>query len=567
MSLPIFFIISAIIFLTPIILYRNLLDKKKRELKFLKEKEKYNELKINALLEIKNQIDYTLDLEKIFESVLLSFNDAFPYSAISALSIKNQLGIFKTQTKDVVSNEFVQHIKDCMKKVLFDDANIPPLSNDLIEEKIDGVPLDDRVDSHLGSFFSAPIIINHQHAGIIAISSTKEQAFTENQLDLIRSVCEFLSSVLTKFAIGLEVEKNKTKTMIENFTDGIFIVDTASNVNYINKAARDFLKLDKQNLKITDILSGLPNTYDFKDKILGVINRNQIFEEKDVQIDEKTFIIKIRPVHETENQKVIGAEILLQDITLEKTIARMKDDFTNVMVHELRSPLTAIKASSELLISPADLTDDERKRMMRLIYDASDKMIYEVSKILDAAKLDSGLFNIKKMPSDLTKIITDRVNIFQASADEKGIKIQTELDPNITTFSFDGVQVTQVINNLLSNSLKFTPLGGTITVKTQKTPSDITVSVSDTGVGIPKEKQHLLFTKYSQVEGGGGKMGTGLGLYVVKGVVERHGGRIHLESNPGEGTTISFTLPFEHSETPMESSTPGIVLRPHSMNN
>ncbi len=185
--------------------------------------------------------------------------------------------------------------------------------------------------------------------------------------------------------------------------------------------------------------------------------------------------------------------------------------------------------------------------------------------------MDAGLFAIRKTPSDIKKLITDRVAIFTQAAAEKSITLAVNLDPALPNFSFDPIRIDEVVNNLISNSLKFTPNGGTITIKALNDAANVTVSVSDTGGGIPKEKQHLLFSKYVQAPSGGEHQGTGLGLYVVKGVTEAHGGKVILESNDGkslpagrQGTTISFTLPLSDSKIAMPTSLP---TPPHPMSN
>jgi len=245
----------------------------------------------------------------------------------------------------------------------------------------------------------------------------------------------------------------------------------------------------------------------------------------------------------------------------------MKEDFTNVMVHELRSPLTAIKASSELLIAPpGPLSEEEKNKIIGMIAEQARKMLDEVALILDAAKLEAGLFTIQKIPSDLKRVIAERVQIFQAAAHEKFITVDMTIDPSIPTFSFDPIHVGQVINNLISNSLKFTSSGGTIRITAKPAIGSVVISVSDTGAGIPKDKQHLLFSKFTQLSGAQhGSVGTGLGLYIVKGVVEAHGGTVSLESEEGRGTTITVTLPMDTAnKTTAESGQPTTLLTEHN---
>ncbi len=187
-------------------------------------------------------------------------------------------------------------------------------------------------------------------------------------------------------------------------------------------------------------------------------------------------------------------------------------------------------------------------------------MLDEVALILDAAKLEAGLFTIQKIPGDLKQLIGERVQIFQAQAHEKFINLLVEVDPSIPTFNFDPIHIGQVVNNLLSNALKFTSSGGSIKISAKPAIGSVIVSVSDTGAGIPKEKQHLLFSKFTQLSGADhGSVGTGLGLYIVKGVVEAHNGTVSLESEEGHGTTITFTLPLNDAKKTAADENPGLI--------
>lgn len=239
---------------------------------------------------------------------------------------------------------------------------------------------------------------------------------------------------------------------------------------------------------------------------------------------------------------------------------QVRDEYIHMIVHELRAPLTAIADSAKLISTYGDtLNKNERKKLLQLIDEQSKKMLEEVSSLLDAAKLASGKFTVDKTPGDIKQAIAQTVRLFSSQAKLKHIQLIAHIDKAVPhKILFDQLRMPQILNNLISNSLKFTPEQGKITITAQK-PQDHTVrlTVSDTGIGIPKEKQGELFSKFVQVSHPNGAphpldksqshslAGTGLGLYIVKGMVEAHGGKIELESEVGKGTNISFTLPIE----------------------
>lgn len=229
-----------------------------------------------------------------------------------------------------------------------------------------------------------------------------------------------------------------------------------------------------------------------------------------------------------------------------------KEDVFHMMVHELRAPLSAIKVASELILnSPTPLSQDEQTKMLRIIEDQSKKLLEQVSSLLDLAKIQASQFTVQKTPTNLSKLIQDVTTVFLPQAEIKKISLATNLDNNLPNVMADQLRISQALNNLISNSLKFTPSGGKVTINVvQKESNYIEISVSDTGIGIEKGKQKSLFTKFYQVldnNNGSNQQGSGLGLYITKHIIEAHGGKINLTSLPGKGTTISFTIPLENS--------------------
>jgi signal transduction histidine kinase len=522
-------------------------------------KQKQRLYEITILKEIQDRIGYSLDVEKVIDVITSSLDGLLRYSAASAIIVKNENLLFKTHLQEAVNRSFIESVKTSMLHSIGVLLQTSPGSE--VQENIAGAPFDDLSQEKIQSFFHIPLIVNDRVVGLMNISSTKPNQYTEEEMTMLYKIADLASQALSRLENILSVEKGKLMAMIGSLADGVFMVDINSQLTVINNAAKEFLHVEKENPSTLDILSSLPNSYNFGAKIQKAINHKRVIEEKEMPVGEKVFQIFITPVFDvsvTTEKKVIGVSVLLHDITLEKSIAQMKEDFTNVMVHELRSPLTAIKASTDLLLSGEpgatddkknELTAEERHKLNSLISQQSRKMLDEIAFILDAAKLEAGLFTLQKTSGDLKALIESKATFFSAVAHEKFVNLSLAIDPSLPSFSFDQAHVGQVVNNLISNSLKFTPSGGTIKISAKPAIGNVVVSVSDTGVGIPKEKQSLLFSKFGQFNSAHGTNGTGLGLYIVKGIVEAHGGTVKLESEEGKGTTITFTLPLEETKT------------------
>ncbi len=551
-------IVATIVFGVVAIFFSMKEEKAIQKLVENEKKQKQRLYEITMLKEVQDRIGYSLNVEKVVDVITGSLDTLLSYSTVSALILDNDKFIFKTHIKEGVSKNYLENIKTSMQNSFraMEGNSIP----DRIEPNISGVAVDDLNHAGPSSFFHIPLIINDRVVALMNVASTKENLYSEEEMTTLYKIAAMASETLSRLENILQLEKGKLMAMIGSLADGLFMVDVNGQLNVINDAAKDFLDIPKENPTTIDLLSALPNTYDFSAKIQRAINHKRVIEEKEVNIDEKVFQIFITPVFDesiTTERKVIGASVLLHDITLEKSVAKMKEDFTNIMVHELRSPLTAIKASSELLMNPpAPLADEEKNKIIGLISGQSRKMLDEVSLILDAAKLEAGLFTISKIPGDMKKLIQERIAVFAPQAHERFINLDVDIDPSIPSFKFDPIHIGQVVNNLISNSLKFTSSGGTVKLTAKPAIGSVVVSVSDTGAGIPKDKQHLLFSKFTQLGGTqNGVVGTGLGLYIVKGVVEAHGGQVSLESEEGRGTTITFSLPLD-SAAKTDAATP-----------
>ena len=502
---------------------------------------------ISILKEIQDRIGYSLNVEEVIDIVTGSLKNLFPYSAASSIVVKEDKLIFKTYIEESVSPGFIGQVKKSMLASI--SALIPNIPTS-IEERVSGVPLDEDNKLELSSFFHIPFIVNNKVVGLINVSSTKPNLYKEEEMTILYQITGQASNALSKLRQVLDTEESKLTSMVGSLADGVFMVDGKNELLIINEAAKKFLNIEKDNVIFTDILNSMAGKFDLIGKITDSVTSKKSIEEKEVLMDEKTFQIFITPVFnskESEEQTVVGASILIHDITIEKNLSKIKEDFTNMMVHELRAPLTAIKDSSELMLENENVGSDENKQLLHIIDSQTKMLLEQIGSILDAAKIEAGRFVIQKSPNDLNRLIIDVVDAFTPQAKKKDVELNSYVPKTLPDLSFDKIRVNQVLNNLISNSLKFTPSGGKITVLGEINTDSVTVSVTDTGMGISEEDQKDLFSKFYQIRKTPAELakgGTGLGLYIVKGIVEAHGGFVTVDSTPGQGTTISFTLPL-----------------------
>jgi signal transduction histidine kinase len=268
----------------------------------------------------------------------------------------------------------------------------------------------------------------------------------------------------------------------------------------------------------------------------------------DVQLKDHVVQMTITPVRSQQGEQ-LGAAVVFHDVTTEKDLEKVRQDFTAMMVHELRAPLTAVRWSSESLgkVAQSGAVDPNKVRETATTIGAATKNMLElVNDLLDVAKIEAGKFDLNIQDYDIVAIITEQVQTFKALAETKHLELKITA-PDKFVLKCDRIRIGQVLENLLSNAIKYTDGGEIMVAFSQDQQKKIAIiSVKDSGVGVAHEDLPMLFSKFRQLKNvDNARKGTGLGLVVTKGIVEAHGGQLWVES-PGEnmGSTFSFSLPL-----------------------
>jgi signal transduction histidine kinase len=222
------------------------------------------------------------------------------------------------------------------------------------------------------------------------------------------------------------------------------------------------------------------------------------------------------------------------------TAKRAREDLLATVSHDLKNPLNTIRISTHLLRRSTDTgTLDLAERIDR----TAERMTRLIGDLLDASKIEAGVLGTAPRPEAAGALVDSAIDLFRLLAGEKSIQLLSQVPSSIHAVVCERDLVLRVFSNLIGNAIKFSPEGTPIVVAAKPVPGEVQFSVSDSGPGIPAGHLPHVFDRYWQ-EKGGDRRGSGLGLYIAKGIVEAHGGRIWLESAPGRGTTIFFTLPI-----------------------
>lgn len=227
-----------------------------------------------------------------------------------------------------------------------------------------------------------------------------------------------------------------------------------------------------------------------------------------------------------------------------------KNHFLGMAAHDLRSPLSEIIMLSYMLVdSTADEMGTANKEMVEQIRDSGEFMLGLINDFLDVASIESGALRLQKSEVDLPALVAKTVMTNRVPAGEKEIRIGLLCDEDIPATVLDPDKIEQVLNNLISNAIKYSPPGAKVDVHLRRRDYQVLITVSDTGQGIPAEQQHQLFKPFglTSVRSTGGERSVGLGLHIVKQIVEGHGGTVLVESKSGEGSTFTVVLPIREA--------------------
>ncbi len=558
---------------------------KKQERVIVKEREESTRrlYELAILKELGERAGYSLNVEEILQIITGSLRQFIDYSAVGYIVITPEKLKLNTHIEKPVSSLFLKEMKERML------ASIAALTDksyavDNLDEVVSGAIVVDEIKQSIGSLFNIPIVIGGAVVGVLSVAHIDAGLYKEADMTILYKITGQASEAVSRLEEVVKIEKGKLNAMVESMQDGVLMVDLEYRIVVANPAIKKIIKFnpsagENQNINIFDFVDALGGKFDIHGRLEEALINKHSFVSGRINIDDSFFEIGVYPVTHAlpkGGDQTLGAVAVFNDITRDIELERVREEFTGMIVHELRSPLDGIKKIAELAVSDSvDRNSHEFKEYLTMVHQSSSSMLELVNDILDLSKLQAGKFEVNKEEANIKDVISNRATFYKISANAKKISLDSILNQGLPKLAlFDPQALKQILNNFISNALKFTKEGGSIfisafvfdpgkplpddldkgRVPVFPEPQDINVKVrslcvvvSDNGVGIPAESMKDLFHTFKQAKLNPvdkESKGTGLGLVIAKGIVEAHGGQIGVVSKEGAGTSFFFTIPL-----------------------
>ena len=405
-------------------------------------------------------------------------------------------------------------------------------------------------DPFVRFYAGAPLVDTAGHAvGTLCVMDRVPRALTEDQRRALRALA---GQAMSQFELhvrlrAVEDRRAYLHSVINALPIAVVIRDRSGQVVLKNAAASRFAGEEGPVLEAFTVVGkkGAPIPRERWPGIRALAGENVVGEELIIRTPDGTetpVLGTAAPVRDARGA-IVAAAISYQDITPLSDLARLKDDFVATVSHELRTPLTAIKGSMQLL--HADLTDPDHLELVTVALNNADRLVRMINDILDTAKIEAGALILQRRTMTVQTLGQMAIESVRSIAAAARVRLASDVSPGVRAVHVDVDRMVQAIVNLLSNAIKFAPTGSTVTFGARPmADGGVAMTVHDSGDGIPPERLHLLFQKFSQLQGGSTNQGkgTGLGLSITKALVEEHGGTVHVSSSRGEGTTFEIRL-------------------------
>jgi PAS domain S-box-containing protein len=433
----------------------------------------------------------------------------------------------------------------------------------------------DEVGRKALSWLGVPIMAGDEPLGVIAVQSyTSPGVYDRSHQELLTTLAGHAGAALQNAHLYAQTDEalarrvQELNSILQTVSEGIMLLDPQGQVIAVNRALAELLllpqaelttslledRIGEQKASLISMIGYSPE--DLRADLEALTRGKEHFKREEITVagpPKRDVERTLTPVRDREGT-ITGWLLTFRDLTEERQLALLREELTHMLIHDLRSPLAVIRGSLDtMLLHLSEGQTDVLDHLAQLAGRGADRMLDMIDNLLDISRLESGMMPL--YPDDVAAghLLTDVASRFSPLATSVGIRLVTEVAPDLPTLHIDYELVVRLLGNLVDNALKFTPRGGTVRLSAQRAPDSagpmVLISVTDTGRGIPEGSLHYIFQKFRQIAPAPGRhTGSGLGLPFCKLVAEAHGGWIEVHSEVDRGTTFVVALPVSPSQ-------------------
>lgn len=497
--------------------------------------------------------------DAIIERVLTALERVLPYDCAAALVAPDEgrSATLRLRAPGQVSERALLNVKEQLVAAHRKHSGLL-LPEDRIVTRVSGrVSTDPAGPIHFPSTISVSLMAGSRPVGTLSLFSAKPGAYSSDDGELLDVLANQTTAAIQTLRASEDASRRRIERMVEAMADGVLLTDEKNEIVVINPAARRLLRLGDDPAQWTSRhLQETLGFYPFELVRGWEYGGTQVLREE-LQLFDRTVQSTITPVADGKNQ-LHGVVVTLRDITEQKALEARKDEFVSVISHELRTPLTSISGALDLVLNfLAGEINEKQQRYLQLAKDSTEKLNAIVDDLLDLSKLEQGKMKMNFEVVSFGDLVAAAVEKYQPSMLRKNLDVDLRLPQTPIRALADPNRVNQVLNNLLTNAIKFTPEGGMIRMDVGDSPNApgfCSLSIWNSGEPIPESDLERIFDKFEQAQSARTRnvRGTGLGLSICRNIVEAHGGRIWAEPTT-QGARFVMVLPVEPAETESES--------------
>ncbi len=496
--------------------------------------------------DLSKKIISQFDRKKIFQTFSRIIKEVVPFKYASIYLFEGDKSLSEVYNTGIPKNRLSKYLPD--QKVI-----------EWVMDQGRWTVITDFEDTNVKKIYSVlPIVGRERFLGFMFIvTDNDENLYNQKLSSILGFVASQTAIALENQSLYFDIKSSQAylKNMVESISNGIMAIDLSGRVTLINRNLTAIL-----GIKTREIVSK-PYTHILKGELKKEVSRiyNEI-KTKGYVIESLIAHTPYKEIHITvgitashltdQNKKTIGTIFVFRNMSASTEIERltrldkMKSEFVSNASHELRTPLSIIKSYTEALLTQVEPEDVEtREQFLSVIDSETDRLANIVSNLLDISRIESGKFELEYSQVSLKDLVDSIISTFKAKL--TNIDIFTDFAGDTHVLDADENKIREVVVNLIANSVKFSPMGGTISIAVIQRGESVICSISDTGIGIPRDQIPYIFEKFYRVDNSDTYEieGTGLGLSIVKHIIESHGGSIVVESILGKGSVFTFSLP------------------------